>query len=289
MSSLNRELADFLRKARSRVAPSIAALPSDPRVRRVPGLRREEVAYLAGVSSAYYTRLEQGRRITPSPAVVDAIAQALQLDEAERSHLRVLVGRGQADRARTPSVQRARPSLLQFVDSLDAPALVLGRRAEVLAVNAMAAALFCDFLNRPARERNYAAWLLLSDEARQLFVDWDVQARAAVESLRLELAQDPDDRAAADLVAALAGSSPEFRRWWEEHGVHRRTHGTKRLDHPVVGRLDVQFESLSLPGDTGQTLYVYSTEAGSSSRAALDLLASWTLAPPLRRHVRDEP
>lgn len=277
MSTSHRELGDFLRKARSRVDPAQVDLPADGRVRRVPGLRREEVAYLAGVSTAYYTRLEQGQQVAPSPDVVDAIAAALRLDPAGQAHLRALVGTSTSRRAPAPIVQRARPSLLQFLDTLQAPALVLGGRTEVLAANAMGRALICDFLNRPASERSYVTWMVLSDEARALFVDWEDQARAAVESLRLELARDPDDRAAAALVADLSERSAEFRRWWGEHGVHQRTHGTKRLDHPVVGRLDVQFESLQLPGDPGQTLYVYSTEPGTPSRDAMELLASWTL------------
>lgn len=285
MSAANRELADFLRKARGRVDPARMALPLDGRVRRVPGLRREEVAYLAGVSSAYYTRLEQGQKIIPSAEVVDAIATALCLDHAELSHLRVLLGRGKAPSSpAAPSAQRARASLLQFVDALQAPALVLGRRTEVLAANAMARALIFDFLNRPARERNYAAWVLLSPEARDLFVDWDIQARAAVESLRLELARDHADRSASELVASLSARSPDFARWWDEHGVYQRTYGTKRLNHPLVGRLDVHYETLVLPGDPDQTLFVYGTEPGTSSQQALSLLASWTLTP-----ARDRP
>lgn len=279
MSASNHELADFLRKARGRVDPTRAGLPPDGRVRRVPGLRREEVAYLAGVSSAYYTRLEQGQRITPSEEVLEAIAAALGLDAAGLSHLKVLAGRGKSRNSpKGAAAQRARPSLLQFVDALQAPALVLGRRTEVLAANPMARTLIHDFLNRPARDRMYVSWILLSDDARSLFVDWEVHARSAVESLRLELARYPDDAAAADLVAALTEQSPEFRRWWTEHGVHQRTHGTKRLDHPVVGRLDVQFETLQLPGDPDQTLFVYCAEPGSSSQEALNLLASWTLS-----------
>lgn len=279
MTSSHRELGDFLRNARMRVDPSTVDLPADHRIRRVPGLRREEVAYLAGVSTAYYTRLEQGQKITPSADVVESIASALRLDRAGLTHLQALVGSSTSRRAaNVPIAQRARPSLLQFVDSLQAPALILGSRTEVLAANAMARALICDFLNRPANERCYVAWILLSDEARSLFVDREVQARAAVESLRLELARDPDDRSAALLVTDLLERSEHFRQWWRAHGVHQRTHGTKRLEHPLVGRLDVQYETLQLPGDQGQTLYVYSTEPGTSSRAAMDLLASWALS-----------
>jgi len=277
MADTNRELADFLRRARAAVDPSTAGLPADGRVRRVAGLRREEVALLAGVSTDYYTRLEQGRRISPSSSVVDAIARALDLDGAGRGHLVHLIGAPSSPRVRSvPTVQRVRPGLRQFLDALDAqPALVLGRRSDVLASNRMARALFTDFERMRPADRNYARWMLLSDEARALFVDWETQARATVESLRLDAGSHPDDRATQQLVEHLRAESPEFRQWWSEHRVYQRTFGSKRLRHPIVGELTVQFESMGLPGDSDQMLFVYTTEAGTSSRQALDLLASW--------------
>ncbi|WP_107101456.1 helix-turn-helix transcriptional regulator [Streptacidiphilus griseoplanus] len=281
MGNTNRELADFLKRARSQGDPSRAGLPPDGRVRRVPGLRREEVAFLAGVSADYYTRLEQGRPITPSPAVVEALGHALGLDAAGRAHLRDLIG-VTAARARGPrGVQRVRPGLYQLLDALDGePALVLGRRTDVLAANRMAKALFSDFEQLPARQRNYARWMFL-DDARNLFVDWEDQARAAVESLRFEVGRDPDDPATIALVEELRAHSREFDHWWEQHRVHRRTHGSKRLRHPLVGELTVEYETLTLPGDPDTTLFVYTAEAGSSSKRALDLLASWTLTDPV--------
>ncbi|WP_030456261.1 helix-turn-helix domain-containing protein [Herbidospora cretacea] len=279
MAAENRELADFLRRARSRVDPSRAGLPADDRIRRVPGLRREEVALLAGVSTDYYTRLEQGRRITPSAGVLDAIARALGLDAAGREHLGHLIGRASGARRRVPTVQRVRPGLHQFLDTLEGtPALILGRRTDVLATNRMARALISDFDALRPRERNYARWMFLTDQARDLFLDWDVQARAAVESLRLDVGHDPGDRAAEELVAELSERSPEFRRWWEEHGVYQRTFGSKRLRHPVVGELTVEYETLTMPGDPDQTLFVYTTEAGTASREAMRLLTSWALS-----------
>jgi transcriptional regulator with XRE-family HTH domain len=276
---LNRELADFLRRARASVDPARAGLPADGRVRRVEGLRREEVAYLASVSTDYYTRLEQGRRISPSPAVLEAIARALDLDEAGRTHLGHLVGTPLSGATTRPgAIQRVRPALHQFLDALDGhPAFVLGRRTDVLASNRMARALLTDFEAMRPADRNYARWILTSDEARSLFVDWEVQARAAVESLRLDSGRDPDDRLTTALIEDLKGSSPEFARWWPEHRVHQRTFGTKRLQHPVVGALTIAYETLSLPGDPDQTLFVYTTEAGTGSRQALDLLASWAV------------
>jgi transcriptional regulator with XRE-family HTH domain len=283
MADLNRELADFLRRARAAVDPLRAGLPADGRIRRVPGLRREEVALLANVSTDYYTRLEQGRRISPSAGVVDAIADALGLDDAGRAHLGHLIGAsGPVGPRRIPTVQRVRPGLHQLVESLHGqPAFVLGRRAQVLASNRMANALLVDFDAMPPRERNYARWILLDASARDLFLDWEVQARAAVESLRLDGAKDPQDRAFAELVAELTAESPEFRRWWSEHRVYQRTYGTKRLHHPVVGELTISYESLALPGDPDQVLFVYTTEPGTSSREAMDLLASWS-APAAR-------
>ncbi|NJP24200.1 helix-turn-helix domain-containing protein [Microbispora sp. SCL1-1] len=282
MAETNRELADFLRRARSQVDPSRAGLPPDGRVRRVPGLRREEVAFLAGVSADYYARLEQGRRITPSPSVVEAIGRALGLDDAGRVHLHDLTGvTTMPVRRRTRGVQRVRPGLYQLLDAFDGePALVLGRRTDVLAANRMAKALFADFERMPPRQRNYARWMFLDDAARSLFVDWEVQARAAVESLRLDAGRDPDDHATAALIAELREHSRQFAHWWEQHRVHQRTHGSKRLRHPLVGELTVEFETLCLPGDPDVTLFLYTAEAGSCSKLALDLLASWTLSGP---------
>ena len=248
MTARNQELADFLRRARSASDPARAGLPSDGRVRRVPGLRREEVALLAGVSTDYYTRLEQGRPITPSPGVLDAVARALALDQAGHAHLRDLVGpASRRARDRPAAVQRVRPGLHQFLDALDGqPALVLGRRTDVLASNLMARALFADFERMVPAERNYARWMFLTDEARNLFVDWEIHARAAVESLRLDVGSDLQDRGVEALVAELSERSREFRSWWSEHRVHQRTHGSKRLRHPAVGELTVDFETLAV-------------------------------------------
>ncbi|MEU2682308.1 helix-turn-helix transcriptional regulator [Streptomyces hygroscopicus] len=275
----NRELGNFLRKARSQMDPEQAGLPPDNRTRRVPGLRREEVARLAGVSTDYYARLEQGRPIAPSPGVVDALCRALGLDEAGRTYLHTLLGVTAApSRRHSRSAQRLRPGLHQLIDALDGePVLVLGRRGDVLAANRMAKALFTDFEQMPVRHRNYARWMFLGEEPRSLFIDWEDQARAAVESLRLEIGRDADDQATNDLIAELRGKSTEFDHWWEEHRVHQRTHGSKRLHHALVGELTVEYETLTLPGDPDTSLFVYTAEPGSSSRQALDLLAMWTL------------
>jgi transcriptional regulator with XRE-family HTH domain len=284
MAQNNRELADFLKRARGQSDPSRAGLPPDGRVRRVPGLRREEVALLAGVSTDYYARLEQGRRIVPSPAVVEAIGRALGLDAAGLAHLKDLIGTSTGPARRRPAdVQRLRPGLYQLFDSLDGvPALALGRRTDVLAANRMAKALFTDFDDMPPPRRNYARWMFLAPDTRSLFVDWETQARAAVESLRLEVGRDPDDQATLSLVTELRTRSSEFDQWWAEHRVYQRTHGSKRLLHPLVGELTVEYETVTLPGDPDTALFLYTAEAGSASRQALDLLASWTLTSSRR-------
>lgn len=274
----NVELSDFLRKARSRVEPSDVDLPWDGRVRRVPGLRREEVAYLAGVSSAYYTRLEQGRQIVPSTRVLDAIARALDLSEAGRTHLHDLVAASGAPRPRVrTTVQRVRPGLYQLLDSLEGqPAMILGRRTDVLAANRLARALFTDFERMPPRQRNYARWMLLSEEARTLFLDWELQARNAVEALQLGAGKTPDDLETQQLVGELSLASAEFRRWWSDHQVHQCSHGVNHLHHPIVGEVTVEYETFTSAADGEQTLYIYTTAVGSPSQQALSLLASWT-------------
>lgn len=278
MSDPNRELGEFLRHARAHRHPHDTGLLSDGRIRRVPGLRREEVALLAGVSTDYYTRLEQGRHLTPSTQVLDALAKALDLDEAGQAYIHTLLTTAGKPTSRSrPAVQRVRAGLHQLLDSFSSqPALILGHRTDILASNALARVLFADFDAMPAKHRNYARWLLLDEHAHALFLDWEDQARNAVEALRLDAAATPGDPGTQQLVGELSLASDEFRHWWSSHQVHQRTHGTKRLHHPVVGALDVQFETLTLPGDPRQILYVYTTEPGSASQEALTLLASWT-------------
>lgn len=279
MADNNSELADFLRRARNQCDPARAGLPADGRVRRVPGLRREEVALLAGISTDYYARLEQGRRIQPTPAVVDAVARALDLDGAGRAHLIDLLGiRSGTPGQRSHGVQRVRPGLRQLLDSLDGePAMILGRRTDVLAANRMASALFTDFERFRGPERNYTRWMFLDEQARSLFDDWETNARALVENLRLDYGNDPSDRATHALVTELHSRSSEFAQWWDDHRVYQRTHGSKKLHHPVVGEITVDYETFLLPGDPDTTLYIYTTEATSSSRQAMDILVSWTL------------
>ncbi|GAA3594570.1 helix-turn-helix transcriptional regulator [Kineosporia mesophila] len=265
------DLGEFLRTCRSGLSPEEAGLGASLSPRRVRGLRREEVAQLAGVSVDYYTRLEQGRHNSPSEAVVEALARALQLDDASRAHLIDLARPARGSSA--GPAQRVRPALLQMMASMvDHPVLILGRRTDVLAANTLATALFTDWRRLPARERNYTRWVLLDPVARERFTEWDTVAADAVGTLRLDAGRHPDDRALNDLVGELTNKSAPFRAAWGDHRVHERTFGIKRLTHPEVGPITLHFEALTLPGDAGQTMFVYSTDPGSSSADNLRLL-----------------
>lgn len=269
------EFGEFLRSSRAALKPTDVGLP-DTTFRRVSGLRREEVAQLAGVSPDYYTRLEQGRDLKPSDAVLNAIASALTLDETGRAHLHHLAHpKGPAER-RSHGAQRVRPSVHSMLDSwTDQAAFVLGRRGDVLATNALLRALIADFDSMPYRERNLTRWILLEPAARELYVDWDTIASEMVAILRLDSGAHPDDPRTTALVGELTVKSPEFTRWWSQHKVLDRTWGHKRFRHPLVGPVEVDYEALHLPGDPDQTLFVYRAPEGDAASAeALKLLAS---------------
>jgi transcriptional regulator with XRE-family HTH domain len=275
------EFGAFLRSRRSRLRPDDAGLDPDARTRRVPGLRRDEVALLAGVSSEYYTRLEQGRGGNVSAEVLDALARALRLDDTEREHLVDLSARPTPSRRTPARVQRVRPGLRLLLRTLDhVPAFVVGRRTDVLASNRLARAVLTDFEAMPAVHRNLARFMLLDPAARELYADWETNARDAVAILRLEAGRHPTDRQLSDLVGELTVGCPEFAGWWDDRRVRRNTHGTKVHRHPLVGELVFSYEALPVPGDPDQTLCVYSVEPGSASEQALRLLDSWTAPPP---------
>ncbi|MFG3115534.1 helix-turn-helix transcriptional regulator [Streptomyces sp. NPDC048197] len=281
MDDRSRELADFLRTRRARITPDQAGLPADGRVRRVPGLRRDEAARLAGVSTEYYTRLEQGRAHNPSPEVLEALARALQLDAAEREHLTDLLARPVPARRAPAGPQRVRPGLHLMLQTLDhVPAFILGRRTDVLASNRLAREVLTDFDALPATRRNLARYYLLDPEARVRVGDWERIAAETVAILRLEAGRHPDDRRLADLIGELTLKSPEFSAWWNDHRVLRRTHGTKHYHHPLVGDLAFSYESFQVPGDAEQTLCVYNVEPASDTAQALRLLTSWTAPQP---------
>jgi transcriptional regulator with XRE-family HTH domain len=274
------ELGHFLKSRRARVRPEDVGVQPFGR-RRVPGLRREELAQLAGVSFDYYVRLEQGRAGHPSEAVLDAIARALRLDDAERAHLFDLSRPVPRRRAARP--ERVRPQLRRLLDALhDVPAMVIGRRMDVLAWNRLAAALLGDWGALPREQRNSARQFFLDDGARALYVDWDENARATVAWLRMAAGRHPDDAGLAELIGELSMKSEEFRRLWPRHDVREKTHGTKRLRHPIVGPLTLSYETLILPGDRDQALFLYTAEPGSESETALRLLGSAAAADPER-------
>ncbi len=267
------EFGSFLSAMRARLAPDPeAALTS----RRVPGLRRDEVAQRAGVSTDYYTRLEQGRNIHPSRSVLASVARALQLNDSESAHMYDLLENCGGQASNPPAVQRVRASMRQLLDAVgEVPAVVLGRRTDVLASNRMARLLFADFPAMAREQRNYTRWIMLDPGARVLFRDWHGAASDAVAALRADVGRHPGDPAATALVGELAVNSEEFRQWWARHTVARKASGTLALHHGVVGDLSLDFEHLILPDDTDQSLRIYTAKNGSPSQDALKLLSSW--------------
>ncbi|MFB9464167.1 helix-turn-helix domain-containing protein [Streptomyces cinereospinus] len=270
------ELCEFLRSRRARLKPEDVGLPDYGRHRRVPGLRREELAQLAGVSVAYYTRLEQGNGRNVSAEVLDAIARALRLTDAEHAHLTHLAKPKQHKKKPAARTQQVRPALGQLLDALDGvPAYVVGRRSDILAWNRMAAAVFGDWGTLPAQERNWARLVFLEPDYRELFVEWDRKAADVVAFLRMDAGCHPDDPRLSALVGELSVKSPEFRRLWATHDVKEKNHGVKRLHHPLVGALTLSFETFRLVDDAEQSLITYHAEPDSPSAEALRLLASW--------------
>ncbi|MEU8984799.1 helix-turn-helix transcriptional regulator [Streptomyces sp. NPDC048309] len=276
------ELGAFLRSRRARIQPEEVGLPGHGR-RRVPGLRREEVAQLAGVSVDYYIRLEQGRGPSVSDAVLDAIGRVLRLDDTEQEYLRT-VARPAANARRTsaagPATQRVRPGLRLLLDTIDkAPAFVLGRRMDVLAWNALGDAVV-GFSRMPPKERNMPRHVFLSPRARELYPDWPAVAAETVAYLRLDAGSHPRDRQLATLVGELSLGSEDFRRLWADHQVKEKTYGAKRMSHPVAGELVMPYETLTVSGERDQTLVVYTPEPGSPTEERLRLLAGWAAATP---------
>ncbi|MFB7260755.1 helix-turn-helix domain-containing protein [Streptomyces nojiriensis] len=270
------DIRDFLRTRRARLTPEQAGLAPHPGARRVPGLRREEVAQLAGVSVDYYVRLERGRTTSVSAAVLNTIAHALQLNDTEHNHLFALAN-PTGQQTDTTTTQRARPGLLQVLENItDIPALLLGHRLDVLAVNHLARALYRDFEGRPAGERNMARYMFLAPQARDLYLDWPATARENVGMLHLYASHHPRDPRLAQLVGELSAGDRDFRRWWSEHDVYQPKYGSKRYHHPLAGDLTLGFEAFTPVGEQDQTLGLYTVEPGSPSENALRTLADWT-------------
>jgi transcriptional regulator with XRE-family HTH domain len=278
MTDPRREVRDFLASRRAKITPEQAGLPAFGGHRRVPGLRREEVALLAGLSPDYYIKLERGSLAGASDSVLDAVAHALQLDEAERAHLFDLARAANttARPRRRPAPQRVRPGVQRILDAMtDAPADVRNGRRDILAANRLGYALYSELYVDPVRPANVARFLFLSPRAGDFFPDWEGTANDLVDNLRAEAGRNPHDRALQDLVGELSTRSQEFRTRWAAHNVRQHQTGRKRLHHPVVGDLELTYEVLALPADPGLSLVVYGAEPGSPSQDNLKLLASW--------------
>ncbi|MFE4453274.1 helix-turn-helix domain-containing protein [Streptomyces sp. NPDC056796] len=279
-------LGAFLRSRRAQLTPRECGLPETGSARRVAGLRREEVAGLAAISVDYYTRLEQGR-VRASAPVLATLARALRLDDDQQAYLYELAGRGDS-RPRRRTAQRTRPAMLRLLGQLPhTPALVLGRRLDVLAWNAAASALYTDFSAVRPERRNYLRLLFTDPAIRHLHRDWRHDARDAVAALRMEAAADPDDPALAGLVGELTIRDEDFRTWWAEHHVNGATHGTKHYRHHLVGDLTLDCDTWGSPDGSGQRLMVLTAPPGSPSHDALRILTSWTTAEPGADRARD--
>ncbi|GAA2326484.1 helix-turn-helix transcriptional regulator [Dactylosporangium salmoneum] len=272
------EVRQFLASRRARITPEQAGLPQYGGSRRVPGLRRAEVALLAGVSPDYYVRLERGNLTGVSDTVLEAVARALRLDDAERSHLHDLARAANArPRAhRRPARQQVRPAVQQLLDAMtDAPAFVRNGRLDVLAINPLGQALYSPAFAGPQRPVNLARFCFLDPAAEDYYPDWDDAASTTVALLRTEAGRDPYDKALTDLVGELVTRSDAFRTLWATHNVRLHHTGVKHFRHPVVGLLGLGFEAMPLPADPGLTLTAYHAEPGSPSQDGLRLLASW--------------
>ncbi|MFG2501064.1 helix-turn-helix transcriptional regulator [Streptomyces sp. NPDC048441] len=278
-------LGDFLYARRSRLRPADVGLKDYGDRRRVAGLRREELALLAGVSASYYTRLEQGQSVGASPEILDAVARALCLGEAERRHLHDLADAG---RRRTP-VRRPKPervgvSTLHLLSTLESvPALVSGRRTDVLAWNRLGHALFAAHTSpsgpeRAAERPNLARMLFLDPHTRELYADWQTKAEAVVENLRMVAGRYPDDTLLTSLIGELTVKSSEFAAMWTDHRVQPCAFASYEMRHPLVGTLTVTQQSLRLPPEEDQHLVLAVTEPGSPSQEAIALLGQATTA-----------
>lgn len=270
----------FLRSRRDRITPEQAGLPTYGQ-RRVPGLRRGEVAALAGVSVEYYTRLERGSLKGVSDSVLDALARALRLDDTERMYLYDLAhaagpppeARGRQREAR-PAV---RPSVARIVEGMpELPAYVMNNRLDTLAANPLGRALYAQMYADPACGENVARFAFLSPAARSFYADWEGMARFAVGALRVEAGRNPYDRELTNLIGELSTRSDPFRVMWGSHDVHVFRRSTKRLSHPVVGDLELDQETMSLPDESGLSVVVYSAPPGTAAEDGLKLLASWS-------------
>jgi transcriptional regulator with XRE-family HTH domain len=280
------EIREFLTSRRAKITPAQAGLPSYGS-RRVPGMRREEVAVLAGVSVPYYTRLERGDVAGASDSVLDALARALQLDDAERAHLFDLARAAQTigrPPRRRPSKHRIRPSVQQVLDAFTGAAAHIGNeRLDILGANPLGHALFLEMFDGQERP-NAARFVFLDPRARDFYLDWDRIARDVVATLRSAAGRNPYDRDLTDLVGELSTRSEEFRQHWARHDVRFHISGIKHFHHTQVGELELNYERLEVVFDTGLTIFTYTADPGTRSADALALLGSLAATTPAEQH-----
>ena len=277
------EVRAFLTSRRAKVSPEQAGIPSHGR-RRVEGLRRGEVAALAGVSVEYYTRLERGNLAGASDSVLDAIARALRLDDTETAHLHHLARaaatpQARARRVKTPEVRAPVRRVLESMPGV--PALIRDHRFDILAANPLATALYAPmFAAGAALPVNSMRFTFLNPHAEAFYPDWAQVARSAVAALRIAAARNPHDQHLVNLIGELSMRSDPFRAWWAAQDVFVHQHGTKRFHHPAIGDLDLDYEAFELPGDQALTLLTYSAQPGTPSGDGLQLLAAWATRTP---------
>jgi transcriptional regulator with XRE-family HTH domain len=276
------DVQQFLTALRARITPEKAGLTVFGGERRVPGLRREEVAQLAGVSTAYYTRMERGDLGGVSESVLFALVRTLQLDEAESAHLFDLARAATGPRRELRGKPEARvsPQVAQLLDTMrDVPAIAMNRVGAPAGSNALGRALFPHLFPADSAPLNSARYLFLDERAQDFYIDWESTAREAVSALRLLAGQDPSDRALMALVGELATRSSDFRTWWGGHTVRIHSTGTKKINHPVVGEITLAYENLVIGSSSGIAIAAYLAQPGSPSADALDLLRSWAAQP----------
>lgn len=284
---MTNELRDFLASRRAAIDPVQAGLPGGNSSRRVPGLRREEVAILSGVSVDYYVKFEQGRAKNVSDQVLEAIENALRLDGLERTHLRTLLRPGNVyTPRRAPAAIKARPAVLSMINALSVPAVIHGPHLEVLGINQAGKALIDDFDAMPPEERNMARWMFLNPRAKSIYLNWNTIAPQMVAILRAAAIAGVRNDALSKIVGDLTVASPDFARFWNEYRLFEHTYGIKHFFNETVGELKINYETLPLPGDNGQTIVVYSADAGSPSEEKLTLLSSWAAADPVSNDIR---
>jgi transcriptional regulator with XRE-family HTH domain len=281
------DLREFLTSRRERLTPAEARLPDFGGRRRVKGLRRQEVALLAGMSTEYYVRLERGNGTGVSEAVLDGISRALQLDEAEHAHLYDLVRSANQDtnparRRRPARSQQVGTSVLQLIDAMhDVPVFIQNGRLDAVATNRLGAALFSEMFVMPQRPMNAARFTFLDPRAQMFYRDWEGTARQIVALLRAEAGRSPYDRVLTDIVGELATRSDLFRTMWASHDVRVHRTGSKNVHHPVVGDLNLTFEAMDLTSEPGLQLLAFSAPPGSPSYDGLQLLATWAATTQL--------